>query len=170
MSAAGLFANERVELLDGTIVTMSPHTTHHAGTIACLQQALAATLGDAVHLRVRLPIVLDDWSEPEPDLAICTRDPRDYFDEHPRPEQVLVACEVAVSSLPYDRTEKAAAYAASGIPECWIVDVAGRVVHLMSDPDRAARRYRRETTVPDGNTIAAPGGSALAVANILPPR
>lgn len=170
MGEAGLFANERVELLDGTIVTMSAQSSAHAGTAYRLQHILERTLGDDFCVRAGLAIVLDDWSEPEPDVAVCTVDARDYTTRHPTAEEVLLVCEVAISSLAYDRADKAGAYASSSIAEYWIVDVEGRAVHVLTDPDPVTRHYRRERIFPDGDAIEAPGGASIAVSDILPPR
>lgn len=170
MADAGLFANERVELLDGTIVTMSPHTTHRAAVLHRLGKALARALADRFDVRTQLPVVLDDWSEPEPDVVVCRADPRDYESAHPCPDDVVLVCEVAVSSLAFDRTRKAAAYAASGIPTYWIVDVDARVIEVRDDPDPTTRRYRRERRFEDGATIDAPGGTPLDVTALLPSR
>ena len=168
MGEAGLFARERVELLDGTIVTMCPQNSPHAATTYRLHRLLTRVLGDAVCIRAQLPIILDDWSEPEPDVAVCAADPYDYAREHPTPEHVLLACEVATSSLTYDRSAKASAYAASGIPEYWIIDVESRVVHVLADPDRAASRYGRQAVRRDGDVLSVPGGTAIAVSDVLP--
>src|SRR5205085_6171771 len=100
MSDAGLFANERVELLDGTIVTMSAQSSPHASTVHRLHRLLDRTLGDQACVRMQLPVVLNDWSEPEPDVAVCVPDPGDYPRCHPQADQVLLICEVALSSLP----------------------------------------------------------------------
>ena len=170
MSAAGLFANERVELLDGTIVTMSAQSSPHAGTVHRLHRVLARTFGDAACVRMQAPVVLNDWSEPEPDVTACAADRYDYTRAHPLPTQILLVCEVSLSSLDYDRSEKARAYAASGIPEYWIVDVESRVIHVLADPDPATGRYRREERISEPDTVLAPGGAPLAVADILPPR
>lgn len=168
MADAGLFADERVELLDGTIVTMSPHTTLHAASLHRLGKALARAVGGDLDVRTQLPIVLDDWSEPEPDIVVCRSDPRDYVDGHPRAHDVVLVCEVAVSSLAFDRTAKAAAYAGSGIATYWIVDTGARTIIVLTDPDPATRRYRREERVEDDQSVAAPGGVDLIVAAILP--
>jgi Uma2 family endonuclease len=168
MGDAGLFADERVELLDGTIVNMAPQNSPHAGTVTRLHRALARAVGDAAHLRTQLPIVLDDWSEPEPDVAVCKLDPYDYTREHPHGADVLLVCEVAESSLAYDRGAKAAAYAGSGIPEYWIVDLDGRTIEIRSDPEPASHRYRRDALVREGETLTAPGGDVIAAADILP--
>lgn len=170
MGEAGLFANERVELLDGTIVTMSAQSSPHAGTVYRLQRVLVGALGEQFAVRSQLPLVLDDWSEPEPDVAVCTLDPRDYFDAHPHPAEVVLVCEVAISSLAYDRAEKAAAYARSAIPAYWIIDVDRRLIHVLTDPDRTARRYEREQTFGENDQVAVPNGRSVAVSTILPPR
>ena len=116
-------------------------------------------------MRAQLPIILDDWSEPEPDVAVCAPDPYHYAREHPKPKHVLLICEVAVSSLTFDQTEKAAAYAASGIPAYWIVDVEGRVIQVLADPEPAERRYRRAKVVPYLRIL--PADSADSVKNAL---
>ena len=168
MGEAGFFAKERVELLDGTIVTICPQDSPHAGTVDQLHRLLVRTVDDALRVRAQLPIILDDWSEPEPDVAVCAPDPYDYAREHPKPKHVLLICEVAVSSLTFDQAEKASAYAASGIPEYWIVDVEGRVIRVLTDPEPAERCFRRESQARDGDVLHAPGGGTLAVSEILP--
>jgi Uma2 family endonuclease len=169
MGDAGLFADERVELLDGTIVTMGRQNSPYAGTTYQLHRLLARALGDILCVRTQLPIILDDWSEPVPDVAVCAPDPYHYAREHPTPRQVLLVCEVAVSSLAYDRSEKAAAYAASGIREYWIVDVENRLIQVLTDPEPAERCYRGERRAHDGDVVHVPGGGTLAVSEILPP-
>lgn len=169
MSEAGLFANERVELLDGTIVTMSPHSSQPSAVTSRLNRLLVPALSGSLHVRIQLPVILDDWSEPEPDLVVCRADPHDYAYGHPRPSDVVLVCEVSLSSLSYDRTAKLEAYAASGLPEYWIVDVEHRVVHVFADPDPTARGYRRERRMAEGDVVAGPGGTTLAVTDVLPP-
>lgn len=170
MGDAGIFTDERVELLDGTIVTMCPHTSPHAATVDQLHRLLIRAVDESLRVRAQLPIVLDDWSEPEPDLAVCAPDPHRYAREHPRAANVLLVCEVAGSSLAYDRTAKAAAYAGSGIREYWIIDLEARCVHVHADPDPHARSYQRIDTVGERAALRAPGGAPIAVADVLPPR
>lgn len=169
MGDAGLFQEERVELLDGEIITMSPKNSPHAATVSRLLAFILRVLGSTVHVRVQDPIILDDWSEPEPDIAVCQPDPYDYAREHPHASQVLLVIEVADTSLPYDRTRKARAYAASGIPACWIVNLRQRRVEVLTDPDPATRRYRKERLLSEVDTLSLPGGQSIAVTDILPP-
>ena len=168
MGEAGLFADKRVELLDGEIITMAPQNPPHAGITSRLASALMRLLGSTVSLRVQLPIVLDDWSEPEPDVALCQPDPDDYEREHPRADQVLLVIEVAEASLPHDRGRKVTAYASSVIPEYWIVNLVDRRIEVLSDPDPITQRYRKERHAFAGDALSLPGGVLLAASDILP--
>ena len=168
MGEAGLFAHERVELLDGTIVTMTPQSSPHAAVVNRLTRLLVPRLGHTLHVRVQSPIILDDWSEPEPDFVVCRADPHDYASGHPRARDIVLVCEVAISSLAFDRIAKAAAYAVSGIPTYWIVDVESRVVVVLDDPDPSTRGYRRERRFEEDATLEAPGGTWVAVTDVLP--
>lgn len=168
MGEAGLFTNERVELLDGEIITMSPHNPPHAGVTSRLTYALMQLLGSSFSVRVQAPIVLNDWSEPEPDIALCQYDPDDYEREHPRADQVLLVIEVADSSLSYDRNQKVVAYAGSGIDEYWIINLVDRRIEVFNDPDIRTQRYRNELQATAGDTLSLPGGQLIAAADILP--
>ncbi len=164
-----LFLDERVELLDGVIVSMSAQRSAHASTVQRLVRLLLRMVGPEASVRAQAPIILDDWSEPEPDVAVCNLDPDDYAREHPRANQVQLVIEVADTSLAYDRTQKAAAYAASRITAYWIVNLVDRRVEVLADPDPVASRYRSEVVAAEGDTVVLPNGKALAVADILPP-
>jgi Uma2 family endonuclease len=118
-------------------------------------------------IRLQTPIVLDDWSEPEPDVAVCVLDPDDYVSRHPRADEIFLVIEVAESTLAYDRQRKVAAYAGSGIPEYWIVNLVDQRIEVFSDPDRVAQRYRQERLVFPGETLTLPGGASLAVSDVL---
>lgn len=166
MAEAGLFREERVELLDGEIITRSPHNTLHASTVYRLVRTLERLIGTITCVRGQLPIVLSDRSEPEPDVAVCAPDPYDYSQAHPRADQVLLVIEVADTSLIYDRTRKARAYAESGIPEYWIVNLLDQQVEVLTDPSGQGYRQQRQTLA--GDVLSLPGGSTVAVGDILP--
>lgn len=168
MGEAGLFTNERVELLDGEIITMAPQNPPHAGVTNHIASVLMRLLSAIFSVRIQAPIVLNDWSEPEPDIAICRLDSNNYQQTHPKAGDVLLVIEVASSSLAYDRSRKVAAYAASGIPEYWIMNLTDRWIETRSDPDPVAQRYRQERRVLAGDTLILPGGVALAASDILP--
>jgi Uma2 family endonuclease len=168
MAAAGLFHEERVELLDGEIITMSPQNTVHASTVYRLVHILERLIGTTTCVRGQLPIVLHDWSEPEPDVSVCAPNPQDYSRAHPRADQVLSVIEVADTSLTYGRTRKAQAYAASGIPEYWIVNLIDRQVEVLTDPNPAAQYYQQQRNASTSDVLPLPGGSTIVVADILP--
>jgi Uma2 family endonuclease len=167
MWEAGLFSEKRVELLDGEIITMAPQNPPRAGRTNRIVRVLFPLLGSAFSVRAQAPIVLNNWSEPEPDIAICRFDADDYQYEHPKAGDVLLVIEVADTSLAYDRGRKVVAYAGGGIPEYWITNLTDRRIEVFSDPDPVAQRYRQERFVFHGNTLTLPGGASLAAADIL---
>lgn len=168
MGEAGLFTHERVELLDGEIITMSPHNPPHAGITSRLASVLIRLLGANFSVRVQAPIVLNDLSEPEPDIAVCELAPDDYEREHPWANQVLLVIEVADSSLFYDRNRKVVAYASSGIGEYWIINLVDRRIAVLNKPDSKGQRYQSEFYAEAGDSLSLPGGQLIAAADILP--
>jgi Uma2 family endonuclease len=168
MAEAGLFEDERVELLNGEIITMSPKLTPHAYTVNSLMYVLITTLSSKTLVRVQDPIVLNTWSEPEPDIAVCQLESDRYKNAHPRANQVFLVVEVAESSLTYDRTRKAPAYAASAIPEYWIVNLIDRQVEVFTDPEPTRQRYRQQRLAFAGDVLALPGGDTIKVSDFLP--
>jgi Uma2 family endonuclease len=134
MGEAGILDDDaRLELLGGEIFEMPPIGSHHQGDVDALSDGLRA-LGDRVIVRVQGPVVLDDLSEPLPDLLVLRRRDDFYRNGHPRPEDVLLIAEVADTSLRRDRHDKFPRYAAAGIPEAWLLDVTGRLLEVHRDP------------------------------------
>ena len=167
MVAAGIFGPEdRVELLEGEIVEMSPEKSRHAAAVDLALEALRQAFADGFVVRVQHPLALDDTSEPEPDLAVVPGTARDYADAHPTSAALVV--EVADSSLDYDRTRKTAVYARAGIREYWIVNLVDRRLEVFRDPRAAA--CGSTSTFGAGDTVAplAAGGSQVAVSDLLP--
>lgn len=126
--ASGALEGQRVELLDGLIVEMSPQKPSHAATIEALTRHFARA---KARLRVQLPLEVPPGCEPEPDLALLAEKPPPGC--HPR--SALLVVEVAVSSHMIDRNVKARQYARAGIPVYWLVDVPGRAVEVRTQPD-----------------------------------
>lgn len=167
MADAGIFAGERVELLDGVIVSMSPQSSRHAAVIHRLWRALARELGSEFTVRAQAPVVLGASSEPEPDLAVCRADADDYQSAHPTAADLCLVVEVADSSLSYDRGDKGHSYAAAGIPTYWLVNLVSGRLEAFSDPDTAGGRYARHQIVADEAVL--PNGRSLKLREILPP-
>src|SRR5207244_2898413 len=121
----GLFRpEERLELLDGEILErMSPQKPPHAEGILGVVDALGPAFGPGYHVRPQLPLILDDGSEPEPDVAVVVGTRRDYGAESPRVAHVRLVVEVADTTLRFDRGRKQRAYARAGILEYWILNL-----------------------------------------------
>jgi len=143
--ASGALEGQRVELLDGVLVEMSPQSPAHAKVIERLiDHFLAARLP----LRVQMPIEVAPRSEPEPDLALLAEKPAPT--QHPR--TALLVIEVAVNSQATDRDAKGVLYARAAIPTYWLIDVPARVVEVYTEPDesgyRRCERFSADTKLP----------------------
>lgn len=135
---------ERLELLEGVIVAMSPQDEPHAWPIQRLTRMLTKALGDEYDIRVQLPLTLGRSNEPEPDLAVVRSGPRTKG-RHPR--TALLVIEVADDSLRKDRTVKAALYARFRIPEYWVVNVEAATIEVFTDPRPRSGVFGRVRTV-----------------------
>lgn len=148
----GLLDGQPVELLDGSKVAMVPESAEHAAIVDLIAERLREGAQSAgLRLRVGHPLALSDVDEPEPDLAVVTD--RDYRAAHPRASDVRLIVEVAGSSLDKDRGPKASRYACAGIAEYWVVDLAGRRVHLHREPRTDTGRYRKVESRPFGTSL-----------------
>lgn len=134
MAEAGIFEHERVELVNGEIIAMAPVGSMHSACLSRLTGELGRLIERAFILRVQSPLRLNERTELEPDLAVVRYRQDHYAGGHPRPEDTLLAIEVAESSLAYDRDVKMALYARAGIPEAWLLDVNGRNLAVYSAP------------------------------------
>lgn len=152
MGEVGIFdPADRVELLDGEIVVMSPIGPKHAGVVNRIAAYLFRRLDGRATVIVQNPLRLLPSSEPQPDLVVA-RFRRDFYQgAHPTADDVQLVIEVADSSLRTDRAIKLPIYARQGIVEVWIVDLAADVVHLHTDPIDGA--YREVRTVRAGETL-----------------
>jgi len=130
-----LTEDDRVELIAGEIIAMSPIGPLHASIVTVLTEIFMRAVPPDVVVIVQNPIRLPDDSEPQPDLALAWR--ADYRRAHPTPGDVLAVVEVADSTRVFDRDTKLPLYAAAGIAEAWLVDlVAGRIErHTEPGPD-----------------------------------
>ena len=160
--------DDRVELLEGVIVAMSPQSPSHAGVVRKLTRWLGGVVGNTASLQIQLPLNLGETSVPEPDVAVVAGRPDDYMTAHPT--TALLVVEVAESSLIQDRLTKAPLYAAAGMPEYWIVNLRDRCVEVHRRPIAAERRYDESRVARLGDTLDAVAlpAAAIAVAEIFP--
>src|SRR5262245_19259591 len=116
MAAAGIFhPDERVELIEGEIVQMSPIGPRHAGCVINATRLFITLLGERAVVSPQNPVVIQPRSEPQPDLLLLRRRAVSYSHEHPTPADVLLAVEVADTTVRFDRLVKARLYARAGI-------------------------------------------------------
>ncbi|MET0646714.1 MAG: Uma2 family endonuclease [Pyrinomonadaceae bacterium] len=135
MGQVGIFSeDDRVELVCGEIIEMSPIGESHAACVGRLTQDITLMLLRSAIVWVQNPIVLDDYSEPQPDVAVLRPRADFYGQAHPRPEDVLLIIEVSDATLAYDRKIKVPLYARSGIPETWIVNLPEEHIEVYADP------------------------------------
>ena len=132
MGDAGIFSDtDRVELIDGEILTMSPIGPRHGAVVDRVNRIMVLAAGTRAIVRVQGSIRLNGFTEPEPDLVLLR--PRDdfYRGGHPQPPDILLVLEIADVSLRYDREVKAALYARAGIVEYWLVEPSAKEVQVV---------------------------------------
>ena len=162
--------DDRVELLEGVIVSMSPQNPPHASGVCRVSEALRAVVATGVVVRVQAPLIVSEYSVPEPDVAIVPGRLADYDTAHPT--TALLVVEVADTSLVVDRLTKAAIYAAAGVPIYWIVNLQDDVVEVFGAPDPSARAYQKRERLGREARLGHPafGDATVAVDDLLPAR
>jgi Uma2 family endonuclease len=169
MAEAGILnPDERVELIEGEIVEMSPVGGPHIKRINDVTKLLNRSFGDRIEVSPQNSVRLDDRSEPMPDIAVLRY--RGDEDDVPVVGDVLVLIEVSVSSLQRDLGWKLALYARAGVPHVWILDVEGRRIVRHSDPVDGQYRQTDELHVGDSISVPTFPDVSLSVAEILGKR
>ena len=153
MLEAGVFAeSDRIELINGEIRVMSPIGRKHAVCVAKATKNFERKLGDRTIIWTQNPILLSNYLQPQPDLAILKWRDDFYAEALPTPNDILLIIEVADSTIAYDRDVKSPLYAANGIPEMWLFDVNKRVVEGYSQ--QSASGYKRTQRYEQNETLA----------------
>lgn len=135
MAEKGMFEpDERVELIDGEIFTMSPVGSLHVRCVNFLTRALSRMLGDEYLVSVQNPIVSSNDTEPQPDVTILLSNSDLFKNQLPTGNDTVIVIEVADTSASFDRNRKFPKYAQAGIPEAWLIDLKRDVVEIHSDP------------------------------------
>ena len=167
MAAVGILReDERVELLDGDIVEMSPTGDRHIEAVnRCTDQFAALVVARRARISTQNPVWLGPHTEPQPDVALV---PREVLGA-PRLGEILLAIEVADTSVADDRQAKVPLYARAGVPETWLLNVVDGELEVYREPgpDGYAAGYVRRP----GQQVAAEAfpDLVLQVADLLPP-
>ena len=168
----GFFRGQRVELLGGKIMVLSPQNAPHASSVDHVAQVLRNHFGPGFWVRMQLPVDLGQTSEPEPDVSVVQGDPGQFRTAHPTSAVLIV--EVSDSRLSYDRRRKGSLYARAGVADYWIVNLVDRQVEVYRAPiaDRRQRyghRYSSRTDLlpPAAVSPLALPQAAVAVTDLL---
>jgi Uma2 family endonuclease len=174
MAEAGIFGvYEHVELIEGAIVVVSPKSVSHTFTTNLIYEEMRRIYGghDCV-ARKEDPIVLDDGSEPEPDVAVARGSAKTYKTRQPGPADLLLIAEVSLATVRGDRAQKGRVYARAGVPEYWLVNLPERRIEVYRDPGLIGGEfgYRSITLLTEDQTISPIDvpDAAIPVRELLP--
>ncbi|MCX7012992.1 MAG: Uma2 family endonuclease [Candidatus Sumerlaeota bacterium] len=159
--------DDRVELIEGEIVRMTPMNSPHAACIRALTHMLEQAVEGRLQVSVQLPLRVGDFSEPQPDLALLKPSPDFYRSRHPEPADVLLVIEISDTTLAFDREVKIPLYGRHGVPETWLVDLAARRIEVHRDPRPSG--YKTMERVEAGETLRVPDceGVVLSASDIV---
>lgn len=169
-----LSTEERTELIEGEIIQMVAKGNLHAVCCRNLIRELSKLVWDKATLQCQDPIMLSNYSEPEPDLAIARNRDDNYLSNHPTPADILLVIEIADSSLEYDRQVKLGLYAKSGISDYWIFNLIENQLEVYCHPYQKSQShsfdYRRKQIFLPNETVALPGlaDAILDLAKVFP--
>jgi Uma2 family endonuclease len=172
MGELGLFEGQRVQLIGGEIIQMSPIGHPHSVAVSKVEDALKAVFGKGYWVRVQQPLHLPDDSEPEPDVAVAKGD-RDAFTGHPTSAVLVV--EVSDTTLGLDRKRKAGLYARAGVADYWVVNLIDRQVEVHRSPKKDKSQpfgyaYADVRVAKPGETLSplAAAKAKITVKDVLP--
>jgi Uma2 family endonuclease len=159
-------------LLDGVILEQGPMDSPHANGVERLDNLVRTVFGTGWRIRVQLPLVLGQHTDPMPDIAVI---PGTLVGDLSHPATAALVVEVSDTTFAIDTTKKAELYATAGILDYWVLDVNNRELHVFRDPQPlpaglGATAYRTHTTLDATATVAplaAPNG-IIRVADMLP--
>jgi Uma2 family endonuclease len=140
--------DDRVELIAGEIIDMSPIGSLHAALVDRVAGVFHQRCVSQAIVRVQNPLVLDDTNQPQPDIVVVQSRTDFYAAAHPGPADALLVIEVADTTLSFDLDVKVPLYAAAGVPEVWVIEAASRRTHVFRRPD-GGRYAERHVIEPD---------------------
>lgn len=168
MAETGILSeDDRVELIEGEIIEMSPIGSRHAACVRRLDALFNRQLAGVAQVSAQNPVLLDEYSEPEPDIALLKSRDDFYAEAHPLPFDVLLIVEVADTSAEYDRKVKAPLYAQAGIPEMWLVNLPEEIIEVYTQPENGAYQNRHRFARGDSFSSTTVRELRLSVEDIL---
>jgi Uma2 family endonuclease len=156
MARVGILAPDaRVELIEGEIIDMAPIGSAHGSVVDRLVRLFDRAIGERAIVRAQGSILLNGYTEPEPDIALLKYRADFYRDALPTSKDVVLLVEVAESTLAYDSEVKAPLYARGEIAEYWLVDLVSRQITFHADPVKGLYRDVHTTGTPGRTPIRA---------------
>jgi Uma2 family endonuclease len=147
--------DEKVELINGEMIKMSPIKSVHSGYVTRIVRVLSKYISyDLATIPSQNPIRLNNYSEPEPDITIAKYSENDYTDHHPTAKDIYFLIEVSDSTLRYDQTQKAKLYAKHKIPVYWIVNLVKNQLEIYENP--IDEKYSTKTILKQGDKVVIP--------------
>ncbi len=169
MAEAGILTeDDRIELIQGEIVAMSPIGVRHAACVNRLTEALSHYFSGKAVISIQNPLQIDEYTELQPDVMLLQRREDYYVQALPTGEDVLLLIEVSDSTLAYDQRTKLPLYARAQIPEVWLVNLVDNLLEVYRAPQgdeytEFRRAYRQDTAVP----LAFPD-TPIAINDLIP--
>ncbi len=152
-----LTTEDRVELLNGVIIEKMPKGIKHAAINDLAAEMFREKLGNRVIIRNQNPIVLDDYSEPEPDIVLAKPPRQIYLERHPTPEDILLVIEISDSTLGRDRVTKSLAYSKAGIQQYLVLNLQNETLEEYREPSEDGYQFKRTLRKGDSlNLVAFP--------------
>lgn len=169
LDASGLFDHERVELIEGELISKTGKKRPHVSGLTLIREWLTSVFGGPfVDTEAPIDVAPEDnpTNEPEPDIIVLNK-PTTTFQSNLRPEDLRLVVEIADTSLVFDLTTKAALYARAGIVEYWVLDIANRRMVVHREPQPGC--YQHVVAYTDAESVAplAAPGQALRISDVL---
>jgi len=171
VEAAGIFDQQRVELIEGELIDKIGKNRPHVDTAALLIGWLIQVFGlRFVNTEAPIDVAPEDnpTNEPQPDIIVLRRNYSGFRSATPQPLDLDLVVEIADTSLQFDLTIKAALYARAGIAEYWILDVTSRRLLVHRNPQGS--QYESVISYNEDESVAplsAPA-SRFQVGSVLP--
>ncbi len=160
--------DEKIELWEGVLVKMSPKGIKHANAVRRISKTIEKKLGEKIIFSAQDPIRLDDFSEPEPDVALIEPPLEKYDLSHPTPEDIYLVMEIADSSLEKDR-RKAINYARNGIRQYLLLNLIANEIEDYREPSADGYRFKKTYTATESFNLVAFPDVEIKVGELLPP-
>ena len=152
MIEAGIYTeNDHIELLNGEIIETMPKGPKHAAINNKTSRFLIKLLDEKALIRTQDPIVLDNFSEPEPDIVLAKWRDDEYIENHPTPADILLIMEISDTTLIYDREDKARAYSQNGIEQYLLLNLQNETIQDFREPSEEG--YQSKCTLRKGDSF-----------------